>query len=88
MCALLVSFSKRVVHHTIRGMKRNNRVFIIRARKFSLFHYSNEKELVIPLKKIYLFRTIQVVLPLIGSLSNDNGDGNENFISKYKFALF
>ena len=24
----------------------------------------------------------------IGSLSNDNGDGNENVISKYKFALF
>ena len=23
-----------------------------------------------------------------GSLSNDNGDGNENVISKYKFALF
>ena len=23
----------------------------------------------------------------IGSLSNDNGDGNENIISKYKFAL-
>ena len=25
---------------------------------------------------------------IIGSLSNDNGDGNENVISKYKFALF
>ena len=25
---------------------------------------------------------------LIGSLSNDNGDGNENVISKYTFALF
>ena len=25
---------------------------------------------------------------LIGSLSSDNGDGNENVISKYKFALF
>ena len=24
---------------------------------------------------------------LKGSLSNDNGDGNENVISKYKFAL-
>ena len=27
-------------------------------------------------------------LAVIGSLSNDNGDGNENVISKYKFALF
>ena len=25
---------------------------------------------------------------LLGSLSNDNGDGNGNVISKYKFALF
>ena len=25
---------------------------------------------------------------ILGSLSNDNGDGNENVISKYKFALF
>ena len=25
---------------------------------------------------------------IIGSLSNDNGDLNENVISKYKFALF
>ena len=24
----------------------------------------------------------------LGSLSNDNGDGNDNVISKYKFALF
>ena len=24
---------------------------------------------------------------LLGSSSNDNGDGNENVISKYKFAL-
>ena len=27
-------------------------------------------------------------LKILGSLSNDNGDGNENVISKYKFALF
>ena len=25
---------------------------------------------------------------ILGSLSNNNGDGNENVISKYKFALF
>ena len=31
--------------------------------------------------------TLSESLPL-GSLSNDNGDGNENVISKYKFALF
>ena len=25
---------------------------------------------------------------IVGSLGNDNGDGDENVISKYKFALF
>ena len=29
-----------------------------------------------------------VLSGIVGSLSNDNGDGNENVISKYKFALF
>ena len=27
-------------------------------------------------------------VPSLGSLSSDNGDGNEKVISKYKFVLF
>ena len=38
-------------------------------------------------EKTIHFSVWRVTVPL-GSLSNDNGDGNENVISKYKFALF
>ena len=31
---------------------------------------------------------LAALVKILGSLSNDNGDGNENVISKYKFALF
>ena len=39
-------------------------------------------------KKYPAINLSQVSLKRLGSLSDDNGDGNENIISKYKCALF